>query len=65
METLTRTILERLNTIQFELNFIKEHMVDADTILTEEDKTDLAQAREEFRNKKTISLKDLKKELKL
>lgn len=63
METVT--IMEKLNSIQSELDFIKEHMVDVDTILTEEDKIDLAQARNEFEQGKTISLEELKKELKL
>jgi hypothetical protein len=56
-------VMEKLNSIQSELDFIKEHMVDVDTILTEEDRADLAQARNEFKEGKTISLEKLKKEL--
>lgn len=63
METVN--IMEKLDSIQSELDFIKEHMVDVDTILTEEDKIDLGQARNEFEQGKTISLEELKKELKL
>jgi len=58
-----KTVLEKLESIQSELDFIKEHMVDVDTIMTEEDKKALAQAREEFENGETISHEDLKKEL--
>ena len=65
MESATKNILDKLDFIQSELFYIKEHMVDADTILTEEDKVDIAQARQEFETKKTISLTDLKKELNL
>ena len=58
-----KTVLEKLESIQSELDFIKEHMVDVDTIMTEEDKKALAEAREEFENGETISHEDLKKEL--
>ena len=40
-------------------------MVDADTILTEEDKQDIINARKEFDTGKTTSLKNLKKELEI
>lgn len=63
METTNKSIIQRLDIIQSELFYIKEHMVDVDTILTEEERNDLAQARDEFKKGKTISLKDLKKEL--
>lgn len=63
METINKSIIQRLDIIQSELFYIKEHMVDVDTILTEEEKNDLAQARDEFKKGKTISLKNLKKEL--
>ena len=58
-------IMEKLNDIKSELDYIKRHMVDIDTILTEDDKKALEEAREEFKKGKTTSLEGLKKELDL
>ena len=55
--------MDKLNEIQSELGYIKEHMIDVDAILTDEDKDDINLARKEFNEGKTISLEDLKKEL--
>ena len=63
MVTETKQILDKLSNIKSELNYIKEHMVDVDTILTEDEKVALEKARKEYENGKTISLKDLEKEL--
>ena len=63
MVTETKQILDKLSDIKSELNYIKEHMVDVDTILTEGEKVALEKARKEYENGKTISLKDLEKEL--
>lgn len=63
MTTETKQIMDKLNLIQSELDYIKEHMVDIDTILTEEDKEALVEADEEFLSRKTVSHEKLKKEL--
>ena len=59
----TKLILEKLDLIKSELDYIKEHMVDADSILSEDDREALEQARKEHAEGKTKSLKQLKKEL--
>lgn len=63
MTTETKQIMNKLNLIQSELDYIKDHMVDVDTILSGEDKEALTKAEEEFKNGKTISHEKLKKEL--
>jgi len=59
----TKLILEKLDLIKSELDYIKEHMVDADSILSEDDREALEQARKEHAEGKTKSLKQLKTEL--
>mgnify|MGYP001568706396 CR=1 FL=1 len=56
-------VLQQLNAIQSDIEYIKEHMVDVDTILTEDDKNALLKARKEHKEGKTIKLEDLKREL--
>ena len=58
-----KEILGKLDAIKSELDYIKEHMVDTDSILTEEDKKDLNKAREEYKKGETTSLEELEKEL--
>ena len=59
----TKLILEELKGIKEELGYIKEHMVDIDTILDEDDKQAIEQAEKEFIAEKTISLEQLKKKI--
>ena len=59
----TEQILNELREIRIDIGFIKEHIVDPDTILTPEDKIALQEAREEFKQGKTISLEEFKKEM--
>ena len=47
MET-HKLILEKLDSIQSELNSLKDHMVDVDTVLTEDDIESLQDAEKEF-----------------
>lgn len=61
----TQLLLEKMEEIKKDLNFIKEHMVDADTMLSPEEMILLHQAREEEKRGETISLEQLKKELDL
>ncbi len=61
----TQLLLEKMEEIKKDLNFIKEHMIDADTLLSPEEIILLHQAREEEKKGETISLEQLKKELDL
>ena len=49
-----------LKAIRIELQFIKEHMVDADTILTEEEKRLLDESIKHEKEGKLVSLEDIK-----
>ena len=56
-------ILEKLEEIKKEVKEIKEHMLDVDTLLDQEDMRAVEEAEKEFKEGKTISLEQLKKEL--
>jgi len=56
-------LTKELKTIKKELIFIKEHMVDIDSIMTEDDFIALQQYRKEKKDGKLISHDKLKKEL--
>lgn len=56
-------LLQRMEEIKEELGYIKEHMVDRDAFLSEDDKLALSKARQEFAQGKTISLEALQKKL--
>ena len=58
-----KLILNKLDLIKAELDYIKEHIVDV--TLTEDDLVSLKEAEEDFKNRKTISHGKLKKELSL
>ncbi|MFC1769074.1 hypothetical protein ACFLZX_04895 [Nanoarchaeota archaeon] len=62
METETK-IMSRLDEIKTELDFIKKHMIDIDSFLSQEDKLDIKQAEKELKEGKTKSLDTIKKEL--
>ncbi len=57
----TKQIMEKLDEIKSELDEIKEHMLDADVILTEKEKVSLETAEKEYGAGKTISLEEFKK----
>ncbi|MEK6800657.1 MAG: hypothetical protein AABY05_01880 [Nanoarchaeota archaeon] len=54
--------MNKLDVIKAELDYIKEHMVDVDTILTSEEEEILEQSIKEFKEGKTTSLEELEKE---
>ena len=54
-------IINKLDILKQEIDFIKEHIVDV--TLTQEDINSLNEAEKEFKEGKTTSLNDLKKEL--
>ena len=56
-------ILEKLDKIEKEVKQIKNHMVDVDSIMTEEDYEALLAYREEKKAGKLITHDELKKEL--
>lgn len=56
-------ILRRLDKMQIDINFLKNHMVDVDCILTPEEEDRLEESLEEFRQGKTTSLEDFEKEM--
>ena len=56
-------ILEELKDIKKELNFIKEHMFDPDTIMTTEESRRFKQSLKELKEGKTTPLSLVKDEL--
>lgn len=56
-------IMDKLAQLQADVNFIKNNIIDVDCILTKEDREALTLADEEFKQGKTISHEELKKEL--
>ena len=56
-------VLEKLDRIEKEIHDIKEHMVDIDSIMTEEDYEALLAYRKEKASGKLVSQEQLKKEL--
>ncbi len=62
-ETALQTLQDELKSIKSDLEYLKAHMVDVDSILTEDDYAALKQAEKEHQEGKTTKLKDLKKQL--
>ncbi len=60
---MTETVAEELKEIRKDLDFIKEHMVDIDSIMTEDDYEALQNYRKEKKEGKLISHEQLVKEL--
>ena len=60
--TTEREILKELKAIREDLNYIKEHMVDIDTILTPGEERILEEGIREFKEGKTIRLEDLERD---
>ena len=56
-------VIKELKTIKRDLEYIKLHMVDIDVILTPEEDKILEEGLKEFEAEKTISLADLKRDL--
>jgi hypothetical protein len=54
-------IINKLDKLKQEIDFVKEHIVDV--TLTQDDINSLNEAEKEFKEGRTTSLKDLKKEL--
>ena len=58
-----KEIIERLAKLQQDMDFVKEHI--EDTTLSDDDISSLEIADKEFKEGKTISLENLKKELRI
>ena len=58
-----QVVMEKLDRIEKEIHEIKEHMVDIDSIMTEDDYEALLAYRKEKASGKLISHEQLKKEL--
>lgn len=58
-----KTILQKLSKLEKEVEEMKEHMADIDSIMTEEDYVELLEYRKEKASGKLISHEQLKKEL--
>ena len=63
MEFDNQEVLRRLDKIQIDINLLKSHMVDPDCMLTPEEEARLDESLEEFKQGKTTSLEDFKKEM--
>ena len=64
-ETLIQKMYEEVKEMKADVNFIKAHMFDPDTIMSTEENKRFAQSMKEFKKGNTVSLAQLKKELKL
>lgn len=60
----TNQILEKLDKMEKDISYIKQHMIDADSILTPEETERLEESLQEFKEGKTTSLEDSEKEMK-
>ena len=58
-----KEIWEELKVIRRELEYIKEHMVDVDTVLTQEEERILDESLREFEEGEATKLDDFEKEL--
>ncbi|MDI6859003.1 MAG: hypothetical protein QMC85_00750 [Methanocellales archaeon] len=61
--TIPKEIVEELKTIREDLDYIKKHMVDVDTILTPEEEKRLEESLKEYKEGETTRLEDFEKEL--
>ncbi len=64
MTTDAQQILGELKLIRSDLEFIKDHMVDVDTILTPEEEEQLDESLDDLKQGRTTSLDDFEKEMK-
>ena len=56
-------IIEKLDHIQLDLDFIKGHIADVDLVLTDDDVDALHEAEKEYHMGKSVSLKQFKQEM--
>lgn len=58
-----KEVVRELKAIRRDLDYIKEHMVDADTLLTEEERRLIDESMRHEKKGELVSLKSVKKEL--
>ncbi len=58
-------INRNIKLLREDLEYIKEHMVDIDSLLSIEDRQALEEARAEFRENKAVTLEEFEKQLNL
>lgn len=59
----SKELAAEIRAMRKDLNYIKRHMVDADSILTSDEEARLEKSLEEHRKGKTIRLENFEKEL--
>ena len=64
MTTEAKEILEELKAIRSDLEYIKDHMVDVDTILTPKEEERLEESLRDLKEGRTTSLEEFEKEMK-
>ena len=57
-------LVDELKAIREDLDYIKEHMVDVDTVLTPEEKARFEMSLKEYKEGKSIRLEDFEKRMK-
>ena len=58
-----KIVLKKLDAIKSELDYIKGHMVDADTILTPQEEERLEESLRDLKERRTTPLKQFEKEM--
>ncbi len=58
-----KLIMKELKEIRKDLEYIKEHMLDVDSILTEEEEALVLRAEKEYEEGKSVRLDDVKRDL--
>ena len=59
--SIPKEVIEELKMIRRDLDYIKKHMIDVDTILTIDEERRLEESLEEYKEGKTIKLEDFEK----
>jgi len=59
--SIPKEVIEELKMIRRDLDYIKKHMIDVDTILTIDEERRLEESLEEYKEGKTIELEDFEK----
>ena len=59
-----KQVLQKLDVIKLELDYIKEHIVDSDTVLTPAEEARLEESLRDFKEGKTTSLEAFEAEMK-
>ena len=63
MDAELKQVIQKLDVIKSELDYIKEHMVDVDTILTPDEEERLEESLHDFKAGRTTPLKVFEKEM--